>query len=219
MRQFLQHHGEQILGVLNGFDRLRLRGSLRMFGAERGVVGWLHQAGIALKDFLRWAEGLTGQLRRRTEEDAKAAGRPVEYLAGKVDKEKHVAKIRAKHGVAKNGLVAVLSTLEMGTSYELHRYRDTDRCVLYRKPRKCLYYYYYWDDGRFGLTQVRLQSYFPFHVHVVLNGSSAEAGLAWPTEPTVEARASAAYGILQGCAGGLLLDERTDRVGHGRIVP
>ena len=55
MRQFLQHHGEQILGVLNGFDRLRLRGSLRMFGAERGVVGWLHQAGIALKDFLRWA--------------------------------------------------------------------------------------------------------------------------------------------------------------------
>src|SRR5881396_2054440 len=70
-----------------------------------------------------------------------------------------------------------------------------------------------------GLTQVRLQSYFPFHVHVVLNGSSAEAGLAWPTEPTVEARASAAYGILQGCAGGLLLDERTDRVGHGRIVP
>jgi len=50
------------------------------------------------------------------------------------------------------------------------RYRDTDRCVLYRKPRKCLYYYYYWDDGRFGLTQVRLQTYFPFHVHVVMNG-------------------------------------------------
>ena len=170
MRQFLQHHGEQILGVLSGFDRIRLRGVLRMFGAERGVVGWLHQAGIALEDFLTWAQGMTKQLRRRTEDDAKAMGRPVQYLAGKVDKEEHVASIRAKHGVAKNGLVTVLSTLEMGTSYELQRYRDTGRCVLYRKPRKCLYYYYYWDDGRFGLTQVRLQTYFPFHVHVVMNG-------------------------------------------------
>jgi hypothetical protein len=170
MRQFLQHYADQILGVLSGFDRVRLRGVLRMFGAERGVVDWLHQAGIPLKDFLTWAEGMTNQLRRRTEEDAKAAGRPVEYLVGKVDKEEHVARIRAKHGVAKNGLVAVLSTLEMGTSYELQRYRDTGRCVLYRKPRKCLYYYHYWDDGRFGLTQVRLQTYFPFHVHVVMNG-------------------------------------------------
>ena len=45
MRQFLQHHGEQILGVLSGFDRLRLRGTLRMFASEGGVVGWLQQAG------------------------------------------------------------------------------------------------------------------------------------------------------------------------------
>jgi hypothetical protein len=170
MRQFLQHHGEQILGVLSGFDRLRLRGVLRMFGAERGVVGWLQQAGIALKDFLQWAEGLTQQLRCRTAEDAKAAGRPVEYLVEKVDKEEHVAKIRAQRGAADNGLIAVLSTLEVGTSFELYRYRGGDCCVLRRRRRKCLHYYYYWDDGRFGLTQVRLQTYFPFHVHVVMNG-------------------------------------------------
>jgi hypothetical protein len=52
MRQFLQHHAGNILGVLSGFDRWRLRGGLRMFGSENGVVGWLQNAGIALKDFL-----------------------------------------------------------------------------------------------------------------------------------------------------------------------
>ena len=41
---------------------------------------------------------------------------------------------------------------------------------LNRRSRKCKHYYFYWDDGKFGLTQVRLSSYFPFDVHVVLNG-------------------------------------------------
>lgn len=170
MRQFLQHHGEQILGVLSGFDRLRLRGALRLFVSEGGVVGWLQQAGIALKDFLTWAEGLTQRLRRRTEQAAKTAGRPVQYLDRFVDKEEHVAQIRAERGAADSGLVTVLSTLETCRSFELHRYRDSGRCELRRKLRKCLHYYYYGVDGRFGLTQVRIETWFPFDVHVVLNG-------------------------------------------------
>ena len=170
MRQFLQHHAGNILGVLNGFDRLRLRGCLRMFGSENGVVGWLPNAGVALKDFLTWAKDKTNQLRRRTERDAEAAGRRVEYLRGFLDKEDHVAKIYAQHGAADNGLVAVLSTLEMGRSFTLRRYRDSGRCELRSERRKCLHYYFYWNDGRFGLTQVRLQAYFPYDVHVVMNG-------------------------------------------------
>ena len=170
MRQFLQHHGEQILGVLSGFDRLRLRGTLRMFASEGGVVGWLQQAGIALKDFLSWAESLTQRLRRRTEQEAHAVGRPVKYLDRFLDKEEYVAKIRSERGVAENGLVTVLSTLETCRSFELHRYRDRGHCELRRKLRKCLHYYFYWLDGRFGLVQVRLETWFPFDVHVVMNG-------------------------------------------------
>jgi len=140
MRQFLQHHGEQILGVLSGFDRLRLRGTLRIFASEGGVVSWLQQAGIALKDFLTWAEGLTQQLRRRTEQEAQRVGRPVEYLDRIVDKEAHVAKIRAERGVADNGLVTVLSTVETCRSFELHRCGKSGHCELRRKVRKCLHY-------------------------------------------------------------------------------
>ena len=79
-------------------------------------------------------------------------------------------EIREREGVADNGVVAVLSTLEMAMSYTMFRRRDNDFAVLRRGPRKCKHYYFYWDDGRFGLTQVRLSSWFPFDVHVVLNG-------------------------------------------------
>ena len=48
-----------------------------------------------------------------------------------------------------------------------------------RRPRRCKHYYFYWDDGKFGLTHVRLSSWFPFDVHIVMNGrewlSSTEA--------------------------------------------
>jgi len=170
MKKFVQQHQDEILGVLSGFDRLRLRGSLRLLQSEGGVATWLERVGVAVKDFLDFAKGLTRRLCRRADQLAEDAGRKVRYLPGVVDKEVLVQEIREKQGVADNGLVAVLSTLEMGMSYTMFRRRDNDFAVLRRQPQKCKHYYYYWEDGRFGLTQVRLSSWFPFDVHVVLNG-------------------------------------------------
>jgi len=58
MRKFVQRHQEQILGVLSGFDRMRFRGTLRLLQSEGGVATWLEQVGVAVKDFLSFAEGL-----------------------------------------------------------------------------------------------------------------------------------------------------------------
>ena len=170
MRKFVQRHQEQILGVLSGFDRMRFRGSLRLLQSEGGVATWLECIGVAVKDFLSFAEGLTKRLCRQSDRLAEAWGRKVQYLPGVVDKEDLVQEIREQEGVAENGLVAVLSTLEMGMSDTMFRGRDRDFPVLRSGPRKCKNYHFYWDDGRFGLTQVRVSSWFPFDVHVVLNG-------------------------------------------------
>ena len=170
MKSFLLRHQDQILGVLSGFDRLRFRGSLRLLQSEGGVFSWLERVGLAVKDFTKYAEGLTKPLSQSVDKLATDAGRKVEYLNSVVNKEQLVQNIRAEDGVAKNGLIAVLSTLEMGMSYEVFRLKKRDQSRLSRRPRRCKHYYFYWDDGKFGLTQVRLSSYFPFDVHVVLNG-------------------------------------------------
>ena len=170
MKKFLLQHGDQVLGVLNGFDRIRLRGCLRLLQTEGGVAAWLGQLGVALEGFLRFAEGLTKRLCQRTEELAESVGRRVHYFPGVVDKEDFVREIREKEGVAENGLVAVLSAVEPVMSYTMFRCRDNHQPFLRRQARKCKHYYFYWDDGRFGLTQVRLSSWFPFDCHVVLNG-------------------------------------------------
>jgi hypothetical protein len=168
MKSFVQRHQDQILGVLSGFDRLRFRGVLRLLQSEGGTATWLERVGVAAKDFLKFAEGLTKRLCRGMDQLAKEAGRKARYLPGVVDKEELVQEIRGKEGVADNGLVAVLKTQEMGMSYTMFRSRGFS--VLRRGPRKCNHYYCYWEDERFGLMHVRMSSWFPFDVHVVLNG-------------------------------------------------
>jgi hypothetical protein len=50
MKNFLQRHRDEILGVLSGFDRIRFRGSLLLFQSEGSVCGWLKRIRIAFKD-------------------------------------------------------------------------------------------------------------------------------------------------------------------------
>lgn len=170
MRTFLQRHGERILGVLSGFDRMRFRGTLLRLSGVGGMMHFLGRVGVLLKDFGAYAEGLTQRLRRRVEEAAEAAGRPVQYLERATDKEELVQEIRAEQGAADQGLIAVFGTLESCISYDIYRNRWTQQIDLRRRPRKCLHYYFYFLDRMFGLTQVRLQTWLPFDVRVVLNG-------------------------------------------------
>jgi hypothetical protein len=170
MRQFIQRHRDQILGFLSGFDRLRLRGTLRLLTSVGGMMSYLSLAGVLIKDFMGYAEELTKRLRQNTEENAQAAGRPVRYLPGATRKDELIQKIRREEGLAADGLIAVLSTLENCYSYDIYRNRSAQQVQLRRRPRKCLHYYFYFMDDTFGLTQVRLQTWFPFNVHVVLNG-------------------------------------------------
>jgi hypothetical protein len=170
MTSFLQRFGSQILGVLSGFDRIRFRGTLLRLANVAGLSGWLQAKGILLKDFPEAAEALTQQLRQALETKAREAGRPVEYLAGYTDKEALVQERRRRDGTAPGGFVCAFNTLEGCTSYEVRRDAKARTIRLLRRPRKCLHYYFYFEDSRFGLSQVRLQTWFPFQTHVVLNG-------------------------------------------------
>ena len=116
------------------------------------------------------AEDMTAKLRKRTAAMAEEAGRPVIYLESFCNKEELVRQIRDEKGVADNGLIAVLSTLETCRSYDIYRNRQTHQIDLRRRNRRALHYYCYFDDGKFGLTHVRLMSWFPFDTHIVING-------------------------------------------------
>lgn len=74
MKGLIQRRGGKILEVLSGFDRMRFWGTLRPLTTVGGTMAWLSRAGVLIKDFVKFAEGLTRQVRQATEENAAAAG-------------------------------------------------------------------------------------------------------------------------------------------------
>ncbi len=62
MNEFIAKFGDQITGVLSGFDRLVPRGSLRAICYEQGMEGYLSGSQVLLKDSARHV--LSGDLFR-----------------------------------------------------------------------------------------------------------------------------------------------------------
>src|SRR3954454_8925430 len=140
MKSFLHRLGAKILGILSGFDRIRLRGTLPRLADVRSFSRFLAAERVPLKEFAGYAEKRTRQPRKALEEKAAEAGRPVEYLAGYTNKEALVQQRRRRDGVAPGGLIAAFSTLESCTSYDLFHNPKTRTIDLRRRPRKCLHF-------------------------------------------------------------------------------
>jgi len=171
MKKFLARHAARVLGVLSGFDRVRFRGTFRQLAHLSGMMSILSYLHVLLKDFGDFSQQTTARFRDGVEDLARRADRPVQYLASpQTNKEELVQQQFREKGVGPSGVIAVLSSVEVCLSYEIHRDRQRRQIELRSVRRKCLHYYVYLLDSMFGLVHVRMQSWFPFNVHIVING-------------------------------------------------
>jgi len=175
MQHFTNKYGDQINGVLSGFDRLVFRGSLRglnygywnsRLGAAVavGMEQYLWHNQILFKDYLDQVKRVSRQVKRESEKVFEQQGRPVLYLRdSSADKDEMARQIAEKDGV-KNGLVCAISTVEPSLSFE---HRGTH---MVRRIRPCQVIYHYQIDPQVGWMYARLQTWFPFHIQVGMNG-------------------------------------------------
>ena len=70
----------------------------------------------------------------------------------------------------KEGLVCVLTSVEVCQSFEVYRNRETRRLELQARLRKRLFLYHYWMHPQLGFLNARIQTWFPFPIQVCLNG-------------------------------------------------
>ena len=170
MEQFIQEHDSAIAGVLSGFDRLVLRGTLRMLSFTAGMMTFLSHAGVLLKDFGAYAEETTNRLKDASLAAARELERPIKYLPSSGTRKEDVAREIAAADNVTEGLLTVLTCVEPCQSYELYRDRQAKRLVLEPRRRKCLHLYHYWIDPVFGFMSARIQTWFPFPIQVCVNG-------------------------------------------------
>src|SRR5438445_9109224 len=119
MLKFLQRFAAQVIGVLNGLDRIRFRGSKRLLASVGGMIHYLNLHKLLLKDFKPFAMAMTEQLKRGIDAQVKTWGHPVDFLpSSHTRKEDKALELAQQRGI-KEGLIAVLSCVEPCYSYEI----------------------------------------------------------------------------------------------------
>jgi hypothetical protein len=169
MKSFLARFGALLLSALTGFDRLRFRGDSRLLNHTRGVHSYLYQQRIRHTDFADHAQRLTQSLRRRTEDAAQADGVPLRHLdSPNLDKEAIARELAQQHG-RHTGRLALLTCVESCSTYRPRKNAE-GLLEIRKEPGKCLHYYHYYHDDQVGFGYVRVESWFPFTIHIGLNG-------------------------------------------------
>jgi hypothetical protein len=170
---------------LCGFDRLVLRGTLRLLAHRGGMMSYLGSAGVLLKDFGEHALALSEHLKEASTALARQSGRPIEYLASSASNKEEIARGIARSDKIEAGLVCILKAVEPCLSYEIVRKRGVGLVDLEPRRRKCLHLYHYQVHPVFGFMHARIQTWFPFSIQVCLNGREwlarrmDEAGLGY----------------------------------------
>lgn len=167
---FVTQHATDVRGVLSGFDRLRLTASLRALYQPSLMMRYLSRMGVLLKEFSGFATQWTDRVRGAARELAEQSGRPLCYLHGSSERKESLARQMAKRDGVTSGLIGIWSVVEPCLTYFVRRDREQKKLVLRLEPGKCLHYYFYFLHEQLGLLHLRLQTWFPFAIHLCLNG-------------------------------------------------
>jgi len=155
-------------------DRVLFRGHLARRD-PRTLSLFLARRHVRLKDFGRYAQARTAELKAHAERLAAEANRPFLYLSSPhtartgYTKEQLARDIAERDGV-REGLVCVLSALEPCNAFDVRGNHKTHRLEIVRRLRQCLHFYFYFLDPELGFMHVRLQSWLPFTIQIYVNG-------------------------------------------------
>lgn len=167
---FTEQHSPEILGILHGFDRILIRGTVTNFFYPNGMMYYLSRTDTLLKDFPALAEAQTKALREHLEKLAGQSGVTIQYLnSSSIDKDA-LAKKALSQDPEKTGLIAAFSALEVSPSFTVRSNGQSKRLEMRTEKRQHLHYYFYHMDEEFGWMYVRIQSWYPFSMQIYVNG-------------------------------------------------
>ena len=164
MKQFIAKFDSQIQGILSGFDRVVFRGSLRRLTHSEGMKMYLIRNGLLCKQYLDHVKKVSQDLKEASLQPFRHLHLPIEFINNpKADKDQIARAHAAKLGI-REGNVCALTALELTPTFQ---HEKTSMAVRYRPT---LMIYHYQIDPEMGWMHARIQTWFPFYVHLCING-------------------------------------------------
>ena len=175
MDKFIEKFRDQILGTLSGFDRLVFRATPRRLNnfyrdhnkgilVAKGMQEYFWQNELRFKNFGDHVKLVSGRVKEAFLKPFVEQKLPVEFVRSpKLNKDEWARALAAKHGI-ESGLICALSTMEMSPTFEYQK----AQLVYHLRP--CNVLYSYQNHPQLGFMYARIQTWFPFHIQVGING-------------------------------------------------
>ena len=165
-------YDDRIAGVLSCYDRVVITGTLPGVCYAGGMTRFLGTMGIRIFDYPQFAMRLRDRVRDRAASLAAEAGVTIEHIArNHIRKDEVVARVLEQRG-DRPGLVHILSAMEACDAYQPWHDKRTHQTFVRPDGGKCLHYYFYFLDARFGLIYLRVPTWAPFRLQFYCNGHS-----------------------------------------------
>lgn len=171
MNVFVAKFQEIIKGVITGFDRIVFKGTILPLAHAAGAMGFCQSHGICNKDFKRWAMDQTALVVDSAQQYAeKHCGQGIEPIISSKTRKEDLAHKRQEELGKDCGLIGVWSAVESCWSYRAQYSAQAGYPLLRKDWMKCKHLYFYFDHPCYGFMNIRLQTWFPYHIQIALNG-------------------------------------------------
>lgn len=171
MNIFVAKFRDVIKGIITGFDRIVFKGSILPLAHAAGAMSFCQAHGIRNKDFKRWAMEQTAVVVDSAQRYAvKHCDRGIQPITFSKTRKEELAHKRQQELGKDSGLIGVWSAVESCWSYRAQYSAQAGHPLLRKEWMKCKHLYFYFDHPRYGFMNIRLQTWFPYHIQIALNG-------------------------------------------------
>lgn len=171
MNRFIQKFSHVINGFLTGFDRIVFKGSILPVMHESGAESFCSYHSILNKDFKEWMLSRTKDIVSDAEKLCmRQCNQKITHIFSPKQRKESLAHDRQLRNEITTGLIGVWSAVESCMTYRACYNAATGHPSLKRYWGKCNHLYFYYDHAEYGFMNIRLQTWFPYHIQVAMNG-------------------------------------------------
>lgn len=173
MDNLLSRFNTLINGVLHGFDRIVFKGLILPLMSSTEAMSFFRAKKILFKEYKQWMMDQTRNIISPADHYLKEIfgndDRIIPINSSHIRKEE-LAHTRQNEKKIEKGLIGIWSCVESCSSYRATYSKEHTYPQLQNYPTRCKHLYFYFDDENLGFMNIRLQTWFPYHIQICLNG-------------------------------------------------
>ena len=163
--------GDKIKGILEGFDRIIFKGSIRNISYPKGFQMFINGCGVLNKDYKERLISQSTVIVRDAEAYCQLnTGTGIQYIPSVNTRKETLAHEQQEKLGIKEGLIGVWSCVETCNTFKAVFDETSGHPQIRFEISKCKHLYFYYDHNDYGFMSIRLQTWAPYEIQIALNG-------------------------------------------------